>query len=382
MPGLKSVIQVLFVALLAPWLYDRYHAFSPMLANRPSLYQNLNTFKSHDIKYRDQLRNCEDVIIERSLGLAFLSCDPGRDRWNTVMGTFKPENPATDKAGIYIYDYATPGLPDSARLKPLPIDDTDLHPLGLAFDAWTSTLYVANHARNRPSHLLILHVDLSSLTTTLISHFTHPLLHAPNAIHILGNHQLYVTNDHFLRSAVSPLGSKIETFSGAPGGTVVYVDTRAPAASRIVARVPFANGIEALNESTIAVASCSKAGVYLFEKDEQHNLQLRKVVRTSAAVDNLSTESDGKLLLAGHPFAPSLMKLSQGRAACAGDESEACKCGSPSWAAEWSEEGGLVELYKDDGTEFCSSSTVVRDSGKGVGIVSGLYERGILVFEP
>ena len=240
---------------------------------------------------------------------------------------------------------------------------------------------MANHARNRPSHLLILNVDLSASTTTLISHFKHPLLHAPNSIHVLGNGQLYVTNDHFVRSAVSPLGSKIETFSGAPGGTVVYVDTRAPSASRIVAHVPFANGIEALNESTIAVGSSSKAGVYLFEQDEHRSLALRKVVRTPAAVDNLSTESDGKLLLAGHPFAPGLMQVSQGRAACIGDESEACKCGSPSWAAEWSEEGGLVELYKDDGREFCSSSTVVRDSSKGVGIVSGLYERGILVFE-
>ena len=76
---------MLLAALLAPWLYDRYHAFAPMLANRPSLFQSLNTFKSHEIKYRDQLRNCEDVIIEKSLGIAFLSCDPGRDRWNTVM---------------------------------------------------------------------------------------------------------------------------------------------------------------------------------------------------------------------------------------------------------------------------------------------------------
>ena len=90
-PLIEAQIQVLFVALLAPWLYDRYHAFSPMLANRPSLFQKLNTFKSHEIKYRDQLRNCEDVIIEKSLGIAFLSCDPGRDRWNTVM--VRPKTP-------------------------------------------------------------------------------------------------------------------------------------------------------------------------------------------------------------------------------------------------------------------------------------------------
>ena len=94
------------------------------------------------------------------------------------------------------------------------------------------------------------------------------------------------------------------------------------------------------------------------QHSEHRSLALRKVVRTPAAVDNLSTESDGKLLLAGHSFALGLMRVSQGRAECVGDESEACKCGAPSWAAEWSEEGGLVELYKDDGSEFCSSSKV------------------------
>lgn len=76
---------MLLLALLAPWLYDRYLAFSSLIANRPSKYSKLRTFKSHEILYRDELRNCEDVVMEKSLGLAFLSCDPGRDHWNTVM---------------------------------------------------------------------------------------------------------------------------------------------------------------------------------------------------------------------------------------------------------------------------------------------------------
>jgi arylesterase/paraoxonase len=47
--------------------------------------------------------------------------------------------------------------------------------------------------------------------------------------------------------------------------------------------------------------------------------------------------------------------------------------------AEWSESGGLNTLYKNSGEEFCSSSTYARDVGRGVGIVTGLYDRGILV---
>jgi arylesterase/paraoxonase len=196
---------------------------------------------------------------------------------------------------------------------------------------------------------------------------------------------LYVTNDHYIRAGTSPFLSKIETFSGVPGGTVVYIDTRRKNNAKIVARVPFANGITRLDKTTLAVASTSKSGIYLFEIKADNALELKKVVRTAAAVDNLSIDSEGKVLMAGHPFAPALMKVSQGRARCDAngsvEEKEACNCTAPSWVAEWSEQTGLKELYKDSGLEFCSSSTAVRDVGRGVGIVSGLYERGILVFQ-
>jgi arylesterase/paraoxonase len=183
-----------------------------------------------------------------------------------------------------------------------------------------------------------------------------------------------------------PLLSKIETFSGAPGGTIVYVDTRFPKSARVVARVPFANGVAFVNTTTLAVASTSKSGFYLFEVRENHDLSLKKIVRTPAAVDNLSVDGKGKVLLAGHPFGPALMRVSKGRVTCNphGDlqEKEACKCTAPSWVAEWSEKDGLATLYKNNGEEFCSSSTAVRDNDRGVGIVTGLYESGILIFKP
>lgn len=186
-----------------------------------------------------------------------------------------------------------------------------------------------------------------------------------------------------MRAATSPLLSKIETFSGAPGGTVVYIDTRFPQRAKVVARVPFANGVVQVNSSTLAVASSSKSGIYLFNANSNHDLDLKTIVRTPAAVDNLSVDREEKVLMAGHPFGPGLMKVSKGRAKCDprgnGEEREACQCTAPSWVAEWSEAEGLNEVYRNDGTEFCSSSTVVRDTTRGVGIVSGLYEAGILV---
>lgn len=73
------------LAALAPWGYDRYQTFSGMFENRPGKLQNFNGFASHEIKFRNELTNCEDVLVEEGLGIAFFSCNPGRDQWNTVM---------------------------------------------------------------------------------------------------------------------------------------------------------------------------------------------------------------------------------------------------------------------------------------------------------
>lgn len=53
-----------------------------------SSLQNVSVFKEQDVKYKDILKNCEDVIILEEQGVAILSCDPQRDAWNTVMVSF------------------------------------------------------------------------------------------------------------------------------------------------------------------------------------------------------------------------------------------------------------------------------------------------------
>ena len=71
--------------MIGPYLYDRGVTFSGMLANRPGKFENLNLFKEHQVKFAQRMRNCEDVLIEEGMGVAFVSCNPGRDQWNTVM---------------------------------------------------------------------------------------------------------------------------------------------------------------------------------------------------------------------------------------------------------------------------------------------------------
>jgi arylesterase/paraoxonase len=259
----------------------------------------------------------------------------------------------------------------------------NFHPLGIEYEKDTSTLYVINHAREE-SVIEIFKVSPSSATATYVKTFKHPFLYAPNAIHSLGDGKLFITVDHYFQARNYLLLSKIETFSGAPGGTVIYIDINAPETAKIIARVPFANGIAMLNSTTLAVASTSKTGVYFYEVTPSHDLISKGYVRTPSTVDNISVDGKGKLLLAGHPFAFSLVATAAARANCVpGSENEeekkACECGAPSWAAEWTPENGLKELYK--GAGFCSSSTVVRDSSRGVGMITGLYDKGIMVFK-
>lgn len=193
-----------------------------------------------------------------------------------------------------------------------------------------------------------------------------------------------MTNDHYIGALTSPLLSKIETFSSLPGGSVVYVDTHEPARSKKLAHVAFANGITMLNSTTVAVASTAKAAVYLYSFDRENvGLTLLKQIRVPFMVDNIAVDSAGKLLMAGHPFALGLMVVSKARARCdaqGGEEArKACDCTTSSWAAEWSEAEGVKTLYKNDGSEFCSSSTFARDAKRNVSIVTGLYDRGLLV---
>lgn len=189
-----------------------------------------------------------------------------------------------------------------------------------------------------------------------------------------------------MRAAVSPLLSKIETFAGLPGGTVVYVDTEDVGQSQIVARMPFANGVAMVNESMLVVASSSKPGLYFYSIAEDYKtLELANVLRMPAGADNVSVDKNGKVLVAGHPFAPALMKVAEGRVECDEEGSEEqrgkCGCWAGSWVGEWSESGGLRTVFRDRGESVCSSSTAVRDVRRGVGMVSQLYGKGVVVFK-
>lgn len=266
--------------------------------------------------------------------------------------------------------------------------ENDFHTLGLAYDKASSILLVTNHAK-AGSRIEMFKVDLDALTATYIRTIKHSLIHAPNSIALISDKEFYVTNDHYITKRVSKIGSLLETYLGTPTGTVVHVVLEdSDINAKVIARVAFANGIEMLNSSTLAVASSTRAAVFLFYISEQNTAELISKIDLPFLPDNLSL-SGGKLLIAGHPHFPALVKFTQTRHICndpkelekaTPDMQDYCATGeATSWVAEWSEKGGLKHLYVD--TEYPTSATASRDAERGVGIISGLYAKGILVWK-
>ena len=297
------------------------------------------------------------------------------------------------KAGFYAYDYSRKdaSILDADALKKIKFQNfpigQDIHPLGMAYDKATSTIFVCNHA-TAGSRIEMFKLDVDAMTATHIRTLLHPLFRAPNAIAVMNGNEFYVTNDHHFPAGQSKILSQLETYLAAPTGTVVHVKLHKEGLqARVVARVAYANGIEMLNGTTVAVASTNRAAVYLFTKLPDSTLKYHSQFRVPFMPDNLSV-SAGKLLIAGHPHASSLFKFAETRYICNDPEElakataemkEQCKTAvAASWVSEWSEKGGLRHLYA--GTEYPTSATAARDAKRGVGIVAGLYAKGLMIW--
>ncbi|KAI0881276.1 uncharacterized protein GGS22DRAFT_73141 [Annulohypoxylon maeteangense] len=395
----KSAFFVIALAALVPFLYESYIRLSTILNNAPGKLTHFNHLKS-EIKFEDSVRSCEDALLIESKGLAILSCDPGRESYNTVMGIFLPG--PVPSANIFAYDYTDASAPDSKSLKRFEIlgyePGADFHTLGIAFDEATSTLFVANHRKDGPA-VEMFTLDLAAFTAKHFRTIRHPLLHGPNSIALMNSRELLITNDHYFLTEEYPTLALLETYLGLPLGTVVHVDISALLAdptgevkATVVAHVPFANGIKFLNESTIAVASTTKLAVYFYDFKQAEaasvpTLSYKSLVRIPYFIDNVQVSQDGALYVAGHPHPPSLNKYAANRHKCNSPDlasadaavQEECKTSEAfSWVSKWTEEKGLEHLYV--GADYPSSCTAAFDSKRKVGVVVGLYAKGLMVW--
>lgn len=84
--GVLTTLQsAALAAAVSAFIYSRASMLHIFYANHPSRLPRINNVKNLQVKFADQIRYCEDMAIDTFEGRAILSCDPGRDRWNTVM---------------------------------------------------------------------------------------------------------------------------------------------------------------------------------------------------------------------------------------------------------------------------------------------------------
>lgn len=76
---------MVLLAPLAALLAARVRVLSLAYFNASVRMPRHANFGSHEIKFADQIRNCEDAVLVETRGIALLACDPGRETWNTVM---------------------------------------------------------------------------------------------------------------------------------------------------------------------------------------------------------------------------------------------------------------------------------------------------------
>ena len=71
--------------LLSSFIYYRSGILYTFYANAPGRLEKINNLESYEVRFQHLIRNGEDAYLNDEEGWALLSCDPGRDEWNTVM---------------------------------------------------------------------------------------------------------------------------------------------------------------------------------------------------------------------------------------------------------------------------------------------------------
>jgi arylesterase/paraoxonase len=299
------------------------------------------------------------------------------------------------KAGaIHYYEYSKHSFDSPGEVQKLQISGwtekarKQFHPLGIGHKRNSRNLFVVNHDPDGP-FIEQFKLSQDGKSATHIRTIKHALINAPNSVAPLSDTEILVTNDHYFTPEKSFILNKMETFLGPSLASVVHVNLKTNEAE-ILARLPFANGVIPLNGTHLAVASTTTPGVFIYAMDiNSKALTLQKKIRAPFFTDNLKVDATGTLLIAGHPhprpvdvMAVNNRKYNLDNDALATEllpEKDRPRSGS--WVAEWdgNEEGKLRDLYI--GNEFDTACAANRDVKRGVGIISGLYAKGIVLWK-
>ena len=236
----------------------------------------------------DNIVGAEDITIDQTTGVAFLSSD---DRWAKML-----KKQAT-KGAIY-----TLNLNDSI-LHPLSITahfaDEDFHPHGISLyktPEGKKMLFVVNHKQSENTIEIFEYKNDSLIHLKTVSD---ALLISPNDVVGVGENAFYCTNDHNEKASK---WRSIKDLLTIGTGNVCYFDGQKMYRTSIEG-IKYANGINtSIDGKKLYLASTSGKKILFYDRDIMTGqLTQYAELNTNTGVDNIELDTNGNLLVGCHP---------------------------------------------------------------------------------
>ena len=293
------------------------------------------------------LPGVEDITIDQSTGIAFLSSD---DRWSAMLKKLPV------KGAIYKLN-----LNDSVP-KPVILTDNfkqdDFHPHGISLfqtPEGEKIIFVVNH---RKSGNFIERFEYKNDSLQHKESISGDLIISPNDVVGVGERAFYFTNDHNEKASAWRTIKDLLTIGT---GNVCYYDGYRMSKTSIE-DIKYANGVNVSHDGKkLYVAATTDLKILVYDRDlASGGLTKSSEIDTNTGVDNIELDADGNLWVGCHP---QLLKfLSHSKDETLISPSEIIKLTD-------SGEGKFQQqtIYINDGSEISASS------------VGAVYKRTLLI---
>jgi arylesterase/paraoxonase len=164
-----------------------------------------------------------------------------------------------DTGLYYLSTESAQAIPEKIKLLDFNPGPSSFHPLGIEYH--NGMIYLLNLAATGPKIEIFRFLAKDRAATHIVA-LDDALIIAPNSITAISDDELIVTNDHYFPATFSKILNTLETYTALPTGSIVYIKLAAKgtiiAESKILTRLPFANGVTMLNATTLAISALTK----------------------------------------------------------------------------------------------------------------------------
>ncbi len=251
-------------------------------------FKSINNQFSGTTQKINGLWGVEDITIDQTTGIAFLSAD---NRWANTIGE------KSEKGAIY-----TLNLNDSI-LTPLSMTahfpQEDFHPHGISFyqtPEGKKMLFVVNH-RKECAFVEVFEYKNDSLEQVLS--VKGDLMVSPNDVVGVGEKEFYVTNDHDEKPSKS---RRLKDYLQIGMGNIIhYKDGKITETG--FTGLKYANGInKSADGKKLFLAETTGKSITIFDRNiETGVLTQSKIIETNTGVDNIELDTEGSLWVGCHP---------------------------------------------------------------------------------